>query len=1060
LDSSSDQVSVLPVRIDLSNDLSARELLARVRATVLDAHLHQRFSMQELVTLLDPDAESDERALCNVVVESDERAAPSPTEKRATPTSPAMRTYYGVDLVLTARREPGGLRIMLNHRASRFDGTRAQAMLDQLSHVLAQMAEQPDIPTSKLSLVTPLARRVLPDPAEPLTRHSQPWEGLIQTRFSVQAKQVPDRLAVQDPYQRWTYGELDIASNMVAHALVAQGIEPGDVVAIYASRSATLVWAILGVLKAGAAFALLEPEFPPAYLVERLQIASPRAWLQSQSAGHLDPAVQECLQELGCTAHLALPDGGPAAAFDHFAEFPQYEPRVTVGPDALVAVGFTSGSTGTPNAVPLVQRSVAHFTERDKRPFVPGETHRCSLLASPSGSNFRRALLWPLLLGGSVCIPSPEELGRPGGLAAWMAREEITIARFTPGQVRILTDAVREDEPSQTLALRYAYVGGDTLTWRDVAHLQQLAPAAIIVNHYGATEMPSSSAEFAIPAGAAPPVGAQLVPIGRGDTDVQLLVLNNALRLTGIGELGELYVRSPYVASGYLGSETSTAERFIANPYTTVDGDRLYKTGDIGRYLPDGNVETLGRNVHHVKIRGYRVAPADVESVLLGHPSVAQAVVVAREDQRRNMRLVAYTVSSENTPAEATELRKFLQARLPNYMVPTAWMDLRTLPLTLGGKIDREALPLPTPVSPSANPSLLESSNPIERELARLWQATLGHWPASQEDSFFAMGGDSLSAAHLLAGIERSLDKRIPLASFLQDDSFGALASLLRQSESRALWRSLVPLHPEGTRRPIFCVHGIGGEVLEFAPLAKALGPDQPTFGLQARALDPRQVAPNSIEEMAQDYLDEVRAVQQHGPYCLLGYSFGGTVVYEMAQQLLASGETVALLAILDQPANRATYLKRRSVGRYFARLWDGFWIGIPRWRTVLDRQQFKHIPNYAKHGVQQGWKLFRRDWIGGREHQNPAWLDNRPEKWRDIVPAHSTISRAYVPRSYAGHVTLFRAREQPHFFRDPEMGWGRLASGLSINIVPGEHSTIMRDPNVTTLAKELRAYL
>ncbi|MCP4661643.1 MAG: amino acid adenylation domain-containing protein, partial [bacterium] len=392
---------------------------------------------------------------------------------------------------------------------------------------------------------------------------------------------------------------------------------------------------------------------------------------------------------------LTLPAISAAPAVAELAQCPSVDPEVEVGPESLAYVAFTSGSTGIPKGILGRHGPLSHFIPWQRRRFDLRPSDRFCMLSGLAHDPLQRDIFTPLQLGAALSIPDPLQGIDPVELTEWMRREEITVAHLTPAMGQLLSSA-RSGAPELELpALRRAFFVGDRLTRRELKRLRELAPGVGCINLYGSTETQRAVGYY--PADEA--TEKEIIPLGRGMADVQLLVLSPCGKLAGIGELGEVAVRSPHLARGYLGDPAATAERFAPDPLNGRD-ERIYRTGDLGRYLPDGNVEYAGRADRQVKIRGFRIEPGEIEAVLEEHPAIRQAAVVLREE-----RLVAYLVPADEPLPAADELRRVLRSQLPEYMVPAAWVELAALPLTPNRKLDWRALPMPAriPSAPGAD---------------------------------------------------------------------------------------------------------------------------------------------------------------------------------------------------------------------------------------------------------------------------------------------------------------------------------------------------------------------
>ncbi|PYS77698.1 MAG: hypothetical protein DMF66_08945, partial [Acidobacteria bacterium] len=679
------------------------------------------------------------------------------------------------DLTLYAQERDEGIELKAVYNVRLFEKSRVAEMMSQLNLLLAQMAENPDEKISRYSLVTPEARAVLPDPTQPLLTR---WEGSVTSRLSQQARRIGERPAVADKEGRLSYRELDARSNRIANYLRGNGVRPKDIVAVYCRRAGTLAPALLGTLKAGAAFLILDPDTPASRLGDYVRAAKPRASLRDRGAGALPEALEEAFAALSPCSHLELAPHDHGGAGDPSMSYPADDPAVVINPDDVAYVTFTSGSTGQPKGIVGTHRPLSHFLEWHGRRFGLGESDRFSMLSGLAHDPLLRDIFTPLWVGGVLCVPDAETIVS-GRLAGWMRREGISVAHLTPAMLQLLTN------DSTLASLRYAFFGGDVLTRRHLAQLRQLAPLATGVNFYGATETPQAMGYFVAPAtedsSDDQAAGAKdTIPLGRGIEGAQLLILNETRQHAGIGELGEIYVRSPYLAKGYLDDEALTDERFIPNPFTQDANDRLYKTGDLGRYALDGQVEFFGRADQQVKIRGHRIELAEVEAALRRHASVRDCAVTARGDGAEDKRLVAYLVAEESAALSDASLRRHLRASLPRYMMPAAFVRIERVPLTPNGKVDWRALPSPG----RARPQLAEeraAANAVEEMVAGIWAEVLKAERVGTRDNFFDLGGHSLLAIQLASRLSREFKVEIPLGLIFESPTVAEQAGVIER---------------------------------------------------------------------------------------------------------------------------------------------------------------------------------------------------------------------------------------------------------------------------------------
>jgi amino acid adenylation domain-containing protein len=764
----------LVLRIDLSEDPSFRELLSRVREMAIGAYTHQDLPFERLLEELRPERDSSRtplfQAYFNMLELEDLRPdLPGITVEPMTRSEPESK----FDLTLYIRADKERIRFDLVYNTSIFDRPRMAEMLKQLKHLFSQIIENPETRIERLSMVTADAAPILPNPTSQLNKG---WYGAIPDRLAQQARTRPGQLAIVDPWGKWSYKTLDSCSNQLANYLRSGGIQSADIVAIYGHRSAALVCAILGVLKAGAAFLILDPAYPASRVLDCTQQAEPRGWLQLEAAGPLPDPVMEFAETLPSMRRLELPRSS-AGISEVVGKFPIDNPGVSVGPDDLAYVSFTSGSTGHPKGILGRHGPLTHFLPWQEEAFRISASDRFSMLSGLSHDPLQRDVFTPLWAGATICIPDPDIIGTPK-LANWMAEEAITFAHLTPPMLKMLAETA---EPGQRISsLRHVFFVGDRLTHGEVERVRRLSPQVTCIASYGATETQRAVGYHVI----APDSDERNhrsrpeYPLGRGMGDTQLLVLNGERQLAGIGEFGEIYVRSCHLARGYLNDAALTAAKFLNNPFTKDNDDRLYKTGDMGRYLPDGNVEFAGRIDNQVKIRGYRIELGEIESVLAHHSGIRETAVATQQDRAGDLQIIAYIVPQEVAPT-THDLRDYLKAKLPDYMVPSAFVMIDFLPLTPNGKLDRKALPIADLFHRAQGKTYRAPRTPVEEKMAAIWAEVLRVDKVGMDDNFFDLGGHSLLATQAMSRMRAVFNCDIPLRTLFESPTVGDLAKII-----------------------------------------------------------------------------------------------------------------------------------------------------------------------------------------------------------------------------------------------------------------------------------------
>ncbi|KAI9511271.1 alpha-aminoadipate reductase Lys1p [Russula earlei] len=733
-----------------------------------------------------------------------------------------------------------------------FTRTRISCIVDQLSALLRRAASSPLSPIGSISLLTSSQRTNLPDPTADLNWCD--WKGAITDVFSKNARQFPQRPCVvqsipaahlDEVQQRryFSYGTILRASNILAHHLISGGVKPGDIVMIYAYRSVDLVVAVMGTLKAGAAFSVIDPAYPPSRQTTYLCVALPRALIVLKGAGTINPTVRALIaSELQiCIEVPALelyPDGtivgGPGAG-DSDVLLPQYsmgdsDPDVLLGPDSIATLSFTSGSTGIPKAVKGRHYSLTHFFPWMGHQFDIGQTSKFTMLSGIAHDPIQRDMFTPLFFGAELHVPTFDDINTPGQLAEWMANSEVTVTHLTPAMGQLLSAQATHQIPS----LLNAFFVGDILTKRDCTRLQSLAANVRIINMYGTTETQRAVSYFAIPSISEDPTflatQKDIMPAGQGMIDVQLLVVNRNDKnvLAAIGEIGEIYVRSGGLAEGY-SDPAATAEKFVVNWFpTTVQRhdtflqppngpppgpeikywkgirDRMYRSGDLGRYMPNGIVECTGRADDQVKIRGFRIELGEIDTHLSQHRLVRENITLVRRDKDEEKILVSYFVPLEGSDLDGfasdlpdggdvfggirkykrliKDIREHLKEKLPSYSVPTLFVPLKKMPLNPNGKIDKPALPFPDTaqaVNYTTQPQAAgRVPSPTEQTMRTIWSRILPSAPSPIpfDDNFFDLGGHSILATRLIFEIRKTFIVNAPLGLIFEEPTISGLS--------------------------------------------------------------------------------------------------------------------------------------------------------------------------------------------------------------------------------------------------------------------------------------------
>ncbi|MFJ1993749.1 amino acid adenylation domain-containing protein [Streptomyces asiaticus] len=880
-------INTVPVRAELRTTDTWTTLLERLRAQQTAVMDHHYLGLQDVLRLVEPDTLFDTIVVTeNYPLDGDGMPAVE-DGLRIVGLYGSDANHYPISLVAMPGRT---LRLRLGYRPDLVAPDAVEAIGGRLVRAFEAMIDAPEQPVNRVDLLATDERRTL---LEEFTATARPAPvALVPERFQAQVARTPDAPALlAADGTRLSYARLDAAADRLAAELIGAGVGPERLVALALPRSADLVIAALAVLKAGGGYLPVDPGDPADRLAHVLTDATPVLVLTRSDIAPGLPwtaAPVRLLDEAGTSEPAESVSGGsggsavPAGSGGHRwqAQSPAY-------------VIYTSGSTGRPKGVVVEHRSFAQYLDYAAEAY-PSLGERALLHSPVSFDMAVTSLFGPLTTGGCVHVA---ELEQPAE-----GRVRPAFCKVTPSHLPLLAGVDPECSPTRELV-----IGGEQLLGEALAPWRAAHPDVAVVNEYGPTEATVGCAVLRLEPGEETPSGA--VPIGRPTPNTRLYVLDSALRPAPRGAVGELYIGGGQLARGYLNRPALTAARFVADPFG-APGGRLYRTGDLARWNADGQLEYLGRVDEQVKVRGYRVELGEIEAALARDPEVGQATVVLRADEGAGKRLAAYLVSAAGGGVDPAAVRERLAAAVPDYMVPAAFTVLDELPLNANGKVDRKALP-----APDYNPREWSGPRtPQEEILCGLFREALGLDVVGIHDSFFDLGGDSIMSMGLVNRIRSAFGVKLGMRTVLTAPTVAELAQRLGGDAEQDSLDVLLPLREHGSRVPLFCVHPAGGLSWSYSALLRSVDAEHPVYGLQCRGLDGEGGAlPGTLEEMAADYVAQIRRVRPTGPYALLGWSLGGTVIHAMAALLQAEGEEVALLVNLDEyPLDRSQPLPDR----------------------------------------------------------------------------------------------------------------------------------------------------
>lgn len=1083
-------VNTVLLRTDLSGDTQFRGVVQRVREGALNAHEHQSVPFEKIVELIRLGRDRSGSQLFQTVFGME--SAPSAVLEFGGLTLCEEESGTGTakfDIAVVAGERGERLVLSAEYDTDLFDARSIAAMLGHYEVLLQGAIDSPEAHISELPLLRAEEReRLLREWNAPVTDLPPPC--CIHEAFEAQARKTPEAVAVEWQDQHLTYRELDAQAGAIAQRLRALNVPPGTAVGLFMAKRPAAIAGLLGTLKAGCVYLPIDPAYPDERVAFLLEDAQARVALTTKT-------LADRLSHCGAQA-LCMDADCPAPA-----DASESGERCAVTPEQAAYVIYTSGSTGKPKGVCVAHREAAWHFATMCRAYEIRPEDRVLQFASLGFDVSLEQILVALTSGATLVMAEAQDCV-PAEFSSFLRAARINVSNIPPAfWQQWLEEGMGPGQAGFGPQLRLLIVGGDIAPLETVRKWQRNpATAAVrLVNAYGPTETVITATLFDVPSGFAETARSARIPIGRPLPGTETYILDKYRNPAPVGVVGDLYIGGNRLARGYLNRPELTQERFVAHPFSDCPGARLYRTGDLARYLPDGTIEFLGRADGQVKIRGFRIELGEIEGTLLRHASVREAVVLRREDRPGEPQLVAYVVAKEASPIGVHGLRDYLHTSLPDYMVPSVFVLLDTLPLTASGKVDRRALPEPSGERPEMDTAYAAPRTQVEMALADIWKAHLGLERIGTQDNFFFLGGHSLLAMRVMAQVRAKLGVDLPLRILFDRPTIEALAHSVESAQgggtgaeappasvSHPYHPCIVVLRGEGTKRPLFCALGAGGIVYNYGALASRLDRDQPVYGLQYSHLDDMESIFQSVETIALRYVDAIRTVQPTGPYSLAGWSFGGVVAFEVAQQLRQQGEEIALLGMMDcsimvrieNPIRRLLEAIRVQTIRAWNRFLIVFHTRAVIWAYVRDflRQTGRASTDTGRRAPSlREYVRFIRSDIHQLYSMKQAGLavpdagENRLGMLQDSfirgiverLEANVTAHKQYVMRPYSGSVTLFRTSRDPYGFarRDSTLGWSMIAKGgVDVHVIESNHFALVREPYVGTLATMLQTCL
>ncbi|MEE4359075.1 MAG: amino acid adenylation domain-containing protein [Desulfococcaceae bacterium] len=1018
-------LNTLVFRSRLSGNPTFRDLLKQVRRTTLDAYANQDIPFEILVESLKVPRVPSRTPIFQVMIDylnipaqplklRNLHVVPVETDNRSSMT----------DLILYLRPVPEGLHVTAEYNRDLFDPETVRRFLSHFRILLEGIVANPDQGIADLPMLSESGQqRILAEWSH--TDTAELPDKCLHELFAEQARRTPDAPALIFGDRQIPYRQLKRMADAGARYLMRSGISAGTPIGICMERSPRMVTAVLAVLKSGGICLPLDPSYPRKRLEFMLSDAQVPLVLTEKKHKEKIPGTKSlCFEDIVRQAarNPEIPGqrtilSGNAGGLNWSVSIAD-DPLPSRSPEDPAYIMYTSGSTGQPKGVIIPHRQILNrvFWNLKTFPYEPGET---ACMKTPL--NFVDSILEifaPLLSGIPAVIISDEDVREVRKFVEILGNHRIRQLLLVPSLLKVMLELF-PDLRSRLPHLTYWISSGEALPKKLVLDFREKMPGAHLCNVYGASEAWDVSFyrcgdENSHLSG---------IPIGRPLSNMKTYILDEHLNPVPAGVPGMLYVSGAGLSRGYYRQADLTAEKFVPDPFSPEPESRLYKTGDLARWLPDGNMEYLGRKDHQVKIRGMRIETGEIESVLAQHPEIKESVVLCREKQGDKY-LATYTVFHDREkPLSAAKLKAFLRQKLPEYMIPSVFVTLETMPLNPSGKTDRKALPEPAPERVGSD--FTAPRNAVELELVRIWEKFLDIRPIGVQHDFFALGGHSLLAVQIFAEMEKVMGINLPVVSLFQSPTIEGLARMIQEKDT-VPWCALVPMQAGGAAPPVFYVPPLAMTLVSVVNLLKYLGTDQPFYGLQPKGIDRDEPPHDRVEEMAAYYLKEIRQVQPQGPYFLIGQCFGAHIAFEMALQLKKQGQETAFLGIIDSLREPGFIYKDkvRHAGE------KGIDPGSLRMQIPERPRSFATFaPEHLRERVDRTENAHFR----AMEFYNPE----------NIRPCKITF---FWAENTAGDRTSLRSE------------WTQLSEGeAEIFFVPGNHNTVIQEPHVRVLAEKLK---
>ncbi len=1023
-------VNLLPLLSKIDPEQPFIAYLKKRRSEIYDAYDHQRLTFSELIRKLNLKRDKALVPLVpvvfNVDMGMDEKVEFTGLTHRLISNPRVSQTF---EISLNVNGSKNALTFEWAYNSQLFTSATIDVMMQEFESLLRTLTAEPG------TTIQDAIIHQSPFP-EIATQHCDyPKDKTFVDLFYEQAVRAPDHIAAIFESKKLSYAGLDGQSNKLANYLIGKGIKSGSLIPICIKPSIEMLVGILGILKAGAAYLPIDVEFP----VKRI------SFMLSESNTDFIISDNETAKTLTKTTEkeiICLDDSG-IDVWKARAE----RPTVTISPADLLYVIYTSGSTGNPKGVMISHGSLVDYIFGIKANLPVLESCKSFALGSTIATDLGNTILYSALaLGAELHVFSKSKFNDTTYIHKYFSTNPIDCLKIVPSQWKFLNQADKALFPEKLLMF-----GGESLPGEFIKEIDASSAKCEVVNHYGPTETTIGKLLYRVDKKSTYPV---TVPIGRPFSNASIFVLNSNLKSCPLGIPGELYIGGVGVALGYLNNQELTDKVFVKNLPEDKSNGVFYRTGDLVRWLPDGNIEYLGRIDDQIKIRGNRIELGEIQNVLQKYKDIKQCTITVEEHTISGKMLAAYVVTEGNFDKEA--IIAYLRESLPDYMVPRFIIPLDQIPLTANGKVDRKALPKFDILTSTEEKDFMAPQNKDQQLIADIWIKHLGLHQVSIHDDFFELGGHSMIAIKVMVEIEKQTGIRLPLAILFDNSTVEKLAHSLSKPDQEVNWKSLIPIKKSGNKPPLYIIHGQGMNIIIFKSLLQEIDKDQPILGLQPIGLNPEDEPADSIERIAEGYVQEIIKNDPEGPYLLMGYSSGGTIALEMSEQFAKLGKKVSFLGLLDTYYDGDSYsnlLKATKFGQVFDHALKTLGYAFV-YLSRYPKDFIVHKKNFVLGTLYNNYKKFNPI---KKDHSNPMYVLDRVQK------AHKKAFEQYKLKKYQTDVVLFRGNDKKMTYI-PNMetnGFAPYMGGkLTLVDIPLEHLDFFAPAHINIFAEKLQSEL